>query len=103
MPPIKLARTIPCETALSDRMSITYVPVLPAYKRTGPVRSSAGHILEGSSPRTSSHPTGKRTNRLDGSHVRPVIKTKELNAFSGALTKPGDDPLRIDIRPGTGL
>src|SRR5215207_3545668 len=50
IPPIKLARTIPCETALSERMSITHVPALPAYRRTSPIRSTVGQQARGDKP-----------------------------------------------------
>src|SRR5215213_1908777 len=33
MPPIRLARTIPCETAFSERRSIAAVPAFPADRR----------------------------------------------------------------------
>src|SRR5215217_718395 len=68
IPPIKLARTIPCETAFSERTSIIRVPVLPASRRTGPVRSSARQVLEGKADARQIL-QGKRTKRLDGSHV----------------------------------
>src|SRR5215204_1619317 len=65
IPPTKLARTIPCETAFSERTSITRVPTLTASRRTSPHRSDLRQILAGTSPHLSSHPT-EETKELAG-------------------------------------
>src|SRR5829696_8570322 len=106
MPPIKLASTIPRETAFSERTSIAPVPALPTDRRTEPTRSSARYSSEATSRRLSSHPTGI-TNKLAAWITRPHGRSLPPgnsdggggNEVSERWTKPGDDPVRINVWP----